>query len=148
MKSTVLSTQVLFYKESTHFVDVLVYKTRAAMRGALRKKGDHDSSNTDAACWQPNGLRKDNCIAMLYFARTHLTLETIAHECTHAAYHRAELIGLKLDDHRFQEYVASDAGKLTDTVIAWLDVNRVPVKLACVPSRRVTTVGKPNQEKK
>lgn len=134
-----LSFSLKIHKRSTHWVSVQLYQTRSAMRGVLRKLG-HDSSETNAACWQPNKAPvEDGCIAEVHFNRETLGLDTIAHEMCHAAYHRAVIIGIPIADKTFQEYVAEDTGTLTDACVAFLDSKGVRIGCATVKKRRVTT---------
>ena len=106
------------------------------MRGVLTKLG-HDSGHTNACCYQANKPGKDQCVAEIHLARDYLALATIAHESQHAAYHRAVLIGIPLEDDEFQEYVSEDTGTLTDAIMAMMDKNKVPVRYQIVPGRRV-----------
>lgn len=112
---------------STHWVNVILYPTRALIRRELTKRG-HNSTQTNAACWQANKPGKDHLIAEIHLARTHLSYETIAHESCHAAYHRAVLIGVPLTAARFQEYVAEDTGRITDAILAMLAAKKIPVE--------------------
>lgn len=115
-----LSFILKFHKDSTHYVQVHLWPTRAIMRGILAKKG-HDSSNTDAACWQPNRFQMDGLVAEVHYARDVLCLDTIAHEMCHAAYWRVVILGIPKADDRFQEWVATDTGVLTAACVAFLN---------------------------
>lgn len=135
MKSALLK----FSTSSTHQVSVRVYKTRAAMRSLTSRWGHEKPNRTDGMCFQANKPGKDQIVAEIHLAETHLTLETIAHECAHAAWHRVRLMGLPLDDEEFQEYLAASTGLMTDTLLAWCDQQKLRVKLNCVPTRRIFT---------
>lgn len=131
-----LQFSVKFHKRSTHWVNVVIYKTRTQMRRKLKSIG-HDSSQTNAACWQANQPGKDHCVAEIHLAKDFLTLSTIAHESSHAAHHRAVLIGVPFDDESFQEYVAEDTGHVADAIVAFCDSKRIPIRYDTVPTRRM-----------
>lgn len=141
MKSAVIK----FSKTSTHAVSVRIYETRAAMRSLrTRQNGAPYSARNkacDAYCWQANRPGADNIVAEIHLAKTHLSHGTIVHECVHAAYHRVRLMGFRMDDNEFEEYVATAAGLLSDTLLGWCDQQGMRVKLDCVPGRRVITTG-------
>lgn len=126
--------KVLFGVTSSHWVNVMLHNTRRAMRAHMTRMGHKDSSNTQAACWQTNNLLKDDCVAELHFGRDVITVGDIAHEAVHAAYHRTKFLGL-LDDSRFEEWVATDAGILTDVVLGCFDERGIEVKYKTVPRR-------------
>lgn len=132
-----LTFSVKFHARSTHWVSVILHKKVASMRCALTKHGHEDSSHTDAACWQANNPGKDNCVAEIHLAREKLYLGHIIHECCHAAYHRAILIGIQLSDDSFQEYVANDTGELADALVAFLDHEKIPIRYETVKTRRM-----------
>lgn len=127
---------IKFHKQSTHWVSVILHPTRAIMRGILTRLG-HKSGNTEAACWQATKPTKDNCIAEIHFHRQRLSLETIVHECCHAAYHRAVALGVPKEADNFQEWVATDTGILTDACVALFDRHRVKVIYRIVKRRMI-----------
>lgn len=131
-----LTFLVRFSDVSTHWVQVFLYSTRAAMRCALTKHG-HDSRQTNACCWQAAQPGKDNCVAEIYLAKDRLFLSEIIHECTHAAYHRTVLQGLLKDSDDFQEYLANATGNLADALIAYLDKEGIQITYNSVPTRTV-----------
>ena len=122
-----------FHKDSTHWVQVVLHSSRRVMRCQLRKLG-HDSHDTNAACWQANKPASDGCIAKLHFARDFLTLEYIAHEAAHAAFHRARLLGVQ-DQKEFEEWTVDSAGALTDIIFAYFDLHKISVKYKSAPKR-------------
>lgn len=128
-----LSFTLKFHKASTHYVQVHVWPTRAIMRCILTKKGHKDSSDTDAACWQPNKHEPDGLIAEVHFGRDIIALETIAHEMAHAAYHRAKVIGCPDSSKEFQEWIADGTGTLTAACIMFLE--REGIKLPAFKKR-------------
>lgn len=128
---------VKFHKDSTHWVNVVVHPTRRQMRCVLTKLGHKDSDTTDACCWQSNKPAKDNCVAELHFAADILRLSSVAHESSHAAYHRAVLMGVPKDADNFQEWIAGDTGIVADAIIAFLDSKRIPVSYGCVKRRMI-----------
>lgn len=121
---------------STHYVSVHVHSSRAVMRGVLTRVG-HKSSNTQAACWQPSKVT-DGCVAEVHFGRDHLSLDTIAHEMSHAAFHRTVLIGIPLTHTEFQEWVAETTGRLVGTFLAALVMDGVRVSYSRKISRIIT----------
>ena len=137
MKSKRLSFEIKFHKRSRHWVSVHLHSSRGVMRGLLTMLSDHESAHTNACCWQAKQPSEDQCVAEIHFARDFLTLANIAHESQHAAYHRAVLIGIPLEDDEFQEYVSEDTGTLTDAIMAILHKNKVPVRYQLVPGRRL-----------
>lgn len=104
------------------------------MRCLLTKRG-HPSNHTDAACWQANNPAKDACIAEIHLAQSHLTLDNIIHECSHAAFHRTVILGLKPTDDRFQEWIASDTGYIADALVALFHKHRTHVRYHAVKRR-------------
>lgn len=135
MKSVILK----FSTNSAHLVSVRVYDTRAAMRSLTTRNGHVRPNNANGLCWQANKPGSDDVVAEIHLAKTHLTLDTIVHECTHAAWHRVRLMGLPVSHDEFQEYVACAAGLLADTLLAWLSKEKIEVRLNVVPTRRVIT---------
>lgn len=136
MKSRRQSFELCFHKRSKHWVSVHLHSSRAAMRGVLTKLG-RKSDDTNACCWQANKPGKDHCVAEMHFGRDYLTLLSIVHECSHAAHHRAVLLGIPADDEEFQEYVAEDTGTLADAFVACLDNKKIPVRYQAAPGRRM-----------
>lgn len=134
--------EIFFNKRSAHWVAVIIFDTAASMRCHLTKMGHKDSSHTDAACWQAHKPGKDRCVAELVFSRETINVSTVVHECTHAAYHHAVLVGVKFDDPDFQEWVCSDAGNLSDTLLALLDQQGEKIPMESVPTRRFITTRK------
>lgn len=126
-KRTRFSFAVNIHKNSTHWVSVQIHRTTAAMRSYLTKLGHKDSSHTDGACWQANKPGIDHCIAEIHFSKPLLNLETIAHEASHAAFHRAILIGVPYEHKDFQEFLSEDTGVITEAIIAMCDKNKIPV---------------------
>ena len=137
-----ISFKVSIHKRSTHMVNVVVHGSLSSMRRLLKKHGHITWKTTVACCWQSNRIPKDGIFAEIHFCPEHLTLENIAHESSHAALHRAVLIGLAFTDDDFQEYVATDTGVLTDAILAGLDSRKIPVRLGVVPRRRIFTTGR------
>jgi hypothetical protein len=121
------SFTIQFHKDSSHWVSVILYPSRSILRQTLRNLKDYDSSQTNAACWQAGKVGNDSCIAEIHFAQDHLTLNTIIHESTHAAYHRAIIMGVKKDAPNFQEWVAGDTGIIAEAIIAGFEVHKIPV---------------------
>lgn len=133
-----LSFKIKFNRRSRHWVQVHLHSSRAVMRSIrTRVYKKSDSHNVDACCWQANQPSKDQCVAEIHLGADHLSVSDIAHECSHAAYHRAVLLGIPLDDDSFQEYVATDTGALTDSVMAFLSSQRVKIRYQQVPSQLV-----------
>ncbi len=126
--------EIKFHKDSSHFVSVILYSSRAVMRRRTRVKG-HDSTHTNACCWQAGSPGKDSCIAEIHFGADFLTLDTIIHECCHAAYHRAVVMGVKKDADNFQEWVAGDTGIITEALIALFDEQKIAVRYGIVKRR-------------
>ena len=124
-----------FHKDSAHWVSVVLHSSRAVMRRALNTRAGYDASNTNACCWQAGKVGSDSCIAEIHFGRDFLTLDTIVHESTHAAYHRAFVMGVKKDADNFQEWVASDAGIVAERIVALFDQARIPIRYECVKRR-------------
>lgn len=113
------------------------------MRGVLRKR-KHNSTHTEAACWQANNPTKDNCVAKIFLAAKGLQLDSIIHECVHAAYHRTLLTGVPLDRNEikngsddFEEWVALVTGNLADALIAYLDKEEIAINYDCVKRRMI-----------
>jgi len=125
-------------KKTVHWVNVVVYPSRAAMRRCLKRQG-HKSDNTQAACWQANNPTKDGCVAELHFGIGAIDLATIVHECAHAGFHRAELVGIPFKEVDFQEWLCDDTGLLVDAIVAQFDQRKIKIPLRCVPKRRVIT---------
>lgn len=122
---------IAFYACRTHHCDVTIYKTQGAMRHRLNRSDPSTCHNdTQAACWQSNNPAKDNCVAELIFCLPGLTIEHIAHECCHAAYHRAVILGIHQTNPEFQEFVAEGSGLLTELVISYLDKYHIPVRVS------------------
>lgn len=113
--------------KSSHMVQVVLHNTRAGMRRALTRHGHKDPRNTEACCLQVNKLCTDNIISEIHLNREFLTMEYIAHECCHAAYHRTVLQGIPLDDEEFQEFVAETTGSLTDALVAEFTKKRIRI---------------------
>ena len=105
------------------------------MRCQLRKLG-LDSSDANAACWQTHKPCFDGCIAEIHFARDFLTLAIIAHEAAHAAFHRSRMLGVQ-EPKEFEEWTANSAGVLTDIIIAYFDLHKIPVKYRSTPRRHL-----------
>ena len=129
------SFTVNFHKDSSHWVSVILYPSRAIMRRNLRQLKDYDTSHTNAACWQAGKVGADSCIAEIHFAQDFLTLDTIIHESTHAAYHRSVIMGVKKDADNFQEWVAGDTGIIAEAIVALFDLHRIPVRYKAVNRR-------------
>lgn len=115
MKSKRITFQATFGNRTTHWVNVVIHPSRKSMRTFLTRVG-HNSSHTNACCWQANKPGKDSCIAEIHLARGYLDLDTVAHESSHAAFHRSVLIGIPKEDPEFQEWVATDTGRLTQAI--------------------------------
>lgn len=137
MKSRRISFRVNIHKRSSHWVSVQLHSSRAAMRGILTKLGHKDSSDTNAACWQPQKAIADSCIAEIHLCRDHLFLSTIVHEATHAALHRVHIIGVMPGDKDYQEFICDDTGTIVEGIIAFFDRNKVAVRYAGIPTRRL-----------
>jgi hypothetical protein len=55
--------------------------------------------------------------AELHLPGDRLTLDSIAHECAHAAVWRAKILGAIAGSDDFEEWVAGDTGKLVERVV-------------------------------
>lgn len=116
-------------KRSTHWVSVVVYKTRKHMRGILTVRHGHKSSSTtEACCWQANNPSKDGCVAEIHLALDNLNEDSIIHECTHAAFHRAILLGIPYEDKDFQEWVARNTGEFASKLLALFRQTKIKMK--------------------
>lgn len=131
-----LSFTLKFDENSTHWVNVVLHSSRSVMRCVTSKRWHERPNNANALCWQANQPGRDNCVAEIHLARTHLDVENITHECCHAAYHRAVLMGVPPANDSFQEWVAGDTGRLVDLCLAFLDRKNVRVNYRVVPGRR------------
>lgn len=127
-------------KHTTHKIYVLVYKNRAAMRGALTKAGHKDSSSTAAACWQANRPGLDSVVAEIHLPGCGLTLDNIIHESTHAAYHRARLVGIPPEHKDFEEWISDTTGTISETIFLWLDKNKFKIRFSNMKGRRAISV--------
>ena len=67
-------------------------------------------------------------IGFMFLTREDLTLNTIVHECFHAACYRAALKGLPEDSYEFEEQGAISLGDLFENVIGVLARDKVPVR--------------------
>jgi hypothetical protein len=133
--------KITFGEKTTHWVNVMIHTSRRTMRGYLRAKGNHDSSSTNAACWQANKPGRDGCIAEIHLAADFLSLENIAHECTHAAWGRCRVLGLKFEEDSrdgFEEWLAGCTGQLVDVCLAHLDRAGIKVHYECASKRSAT----------
>lgn len=119
---------VPFALNTSHRCSVLVHKSRAAMRAWLTRKKGHNSSNTEASCWQCSEFPEDNVICELHFYRDGLSLDTVAHECAHAAHHSAIVAGVPLADDDFQEWTAARTGRLLQVVLLELQAKGLKVR--------------------
>ena len=115
--------------DSTHWIHVLLHSTRAVYRQQTSVKG-HVSKGTEACCWQSKQPSKDGLVAEIHMAAENLCYDTIIHECTHAAFHRAVLLGIPFTDDGFQESVATDAGQIADGCIKYLHSQKI--KILCL----------------
>lgn len=107
-----------FHRKSAHRVGLVIHESRAAMRRDLKRRGHDTWQTTEACCWQCGKIPEDNVIAEMHFGADRLTLDSLAHECCHAAFHRSKLIGLIPGSDDWQEYTATDTGILTEQAIA------------------------------
>lgn len=137
MKLKRLSFRVNIHRRSNHWVSVQLHSSRAIMRGILTKIGHKDSSNTNAACWQPQKAIEDSCISEIHLCRDHLSLSTIVHEACHAALHRVHIIGVAAGDKDWQEFICDDTGAIVEGIIAFFDKNKIAVRYAHIPARRL-----------
>ena len=104
-----------FGERTTHWCSVVVHSSRSVMRGCLTKRG-HDSKNSNAVCWQAHKPASDGCVAEIHLHEK-VSINTIIHECCHAAIHRAKLAGLPPGDDMYQEWICEDTELLTNGVI-------------------------------
>lgn len=128
MKSRTVRFTIRFHKDSTHWVSVVVHSTRAVLRCVETKLGSKTTSHADAFCWQADQPANDQCVAEIHLARTHLTVDCIAHESAHAAYIRSLVMGIRLDSERFEEWVATDTGRLTEAIVLELIKRRIKIR--------------------
>lgn len=104
-----------------HEVEVLLYRTRAAMRRAViaaAPGSESDTGNCLAACtWSnPNVLP---LVARMHFNVQDLKARYVVHEAVHAATRRAELVG-DSNGARAEETLASDVESISDDTLRGL----------------------------
>lgn len=120
---------VYLHSETRHKIGVVIHDKLSAMRRFLRSRG-HESKTTNACCFQPHKFDiAQQLVAEIHFAKDCLNLDTIAHECSHAAFHRCLIIGVPFLDDYFQERLATDTGSLTNAVVKYLENKKFKVKL-------------------
>ncbi len=108
-----------FGLNTTHFVSVHVHTNRAVMRCVATKLRGYPKA-IDGFCWQANNPAVDGCVAEIHLAADTLDLDTIAHESSHAAFHRVKVLGVPHDHDDFQEWIAADTGRLTQAIVKQL----------------------------
>ena len=124
-----LRFNVKFKKESTHEVLIVVFDTLAHMKAVMKKSGDrYPGRHTVGLFWQTKNPVAAGIIGTIFLAREDLTLNTIIHECAHAAYFRTMLMGFQQTGVDFQESVAISVGDLSEALIGFLSINKVPIR--------------------
>lgn len=120
--------QVNCATNSVHWVNVTVCNTVADMRRRLHKLEPGSCKDTLAACVQSYDCATTHRIADIFFAKPHLEVAIVVHEATHAAFHKANLMGLKYESDDFQEWLCEVSGTLTEGIIRYLDSKKVYVR--------------------
>lgn len=133
---------IRFDTRTLHSVDVRLFRSKTAMHRYLKAKGFSKCDQpVEAAFWQYAFPAKDGKIGCLYFYRGLFSINSIAHESTHAAWCRANIFGLiKEEPDDFEECVATSAGNLTENIIAWMGKNGKKVLFEIKSSVRTVIV--------
>lgn len=121
-----------FEKGSAHYVTLYLHKTLRDLRRLDRHQGAHAAAastkesikDADAFCWQSEVIPRDGNLAEIHLAEDNVTVELIAHESFHAAFHRRHFVG-HVD---FEEQVATDTGFLADGIAVILAALNVRVR--------------------
>lgn len=123
--------KLIFEEGSVHFVTLYLHKTLVELRRLGKYKGSHAAGgiqeslkDAEASCWQSETLPKDGELCEIHLAEDNLTVEFIAHESFHAAFHRRFFVGQK----DFEEQVATDTGVITDKIVCILQGLKLKVK--------------------
>ena len=118
----------IHFNSSTHYVNVVLHNSASAMRREGTRKGHKTAKQSDAFCWQAHLPAVDGCVAEIHLAKDLLDIDVIAHECCHAAFHRAKLCGVPPEE--FEEQVATDTGILTDALVSKFSEKGVDIKVS------------------
>lgn len=118
------SFPVFFSECSSHFCQVVVHPTLKTLRRTIAIDSEYSNytdSDLEAFCIIHN-TPKDSLVATIHLCREALACSHICHECLHAAWHRAKVLGIK-DDDDFQEFVAYGQASLLTQIADWLNEN-------------------------
>ena len=107
---------VSFGPNTEHKVRFHFHRTAKGMRTALRRMDNDDYRTTVGCCLNPVEF-DGSLVSDVHYALDELVLDTLAHECLHAAMRRGHFLGVK-DQDKYEESLAEDVGYLTHQ--AWL----------------------------
>ena len=121
---------VYFGERTTHSVKVVLHRTKVGVcrsAGKSRNRGQQNTKDT-VAYFDPNHDAIHGPIGELLLSAKDLSLDDIAHDCVHAAFRRADRLGLSLTNSELQEQVAHDTGMLTDAIAFFLREHKCRVR--------------------
>lgn len=103
-------------KDNVHKIRVVIHGNPRMYKKAVKKGGNDDPDSV--ACYMqleyPNEMA---VIGEMHFSKQNFSPGIVAHECFHAAYHRALLVGKDILTHEGEEFIAEGTQKLVETIV-------------------------------
>lgn len=112
-----------FDKDTTHYVNVHIYSTKAKMFRAL---GYKMSAGCLAAFREEVFPGRTGCVGGLFFYWDEFNLNSLVHECSHASAARSRLLGF-VKSGECEEVIAESTGNLVDRLIGYLGVRDIAI---------------------
>ena len=110
----------VFYSDcSTHWCHVVIHPSTKSLRKAVRTVQKQDI----LACCINHHSPEDSLLSTIHLSREDFVAEYVIHEALHAAWHRAELLGIKCVED-FQEFVAYGTAQLVAEITARLTTDQ------------------------
>lgn len=118
----------IFFQDSNfHHISVRIHGSKSALARHALSLG-MDKASYCGFCEPRPDYGADLPIATIHLSADNLTIDTIAHESTHAAFFRSEHFGHYKNSSDYQERLASDTGLLTEAIIQELKRRRFKLK--------------------